>query len=126
MKRLALATVVLMSLAEAGRPSPALVGAPAPQNAAPARRPNIVFVLTDDLASNLVPYMPHVVAMQKAGVTFANYFVTDSLCCPSRSSIFTGRYPHDTGVFTNRPPLGGYEAFNAHGNDCLLYTSPSP
>ena len=72
------------------RPSPGSTG-----------RPNIVFVLTDDLAWNLVQYMPHVLQMQKDGVTFANYFVTDSLCCPSRSSIFTCRYPHSTGVFRN-------------------------
>jgi arylsulfatase A-like enzyme len=57
-------------------------------SSAPAPRPNIVFVLTDDLAWNLVQYMPHVLEMEKRGVTFVNYFVTDSLCCPSRASIF--------------------------------------
>jgi hypothetical protein len=82
---------------------------PAPNVA--SRRPNIVFVLTDDLSMNLVQYMPHVLQMQKDGVTFANYFVTDSLCCPSRTSIFTGRYPHDTGVFTNTGNYGGYLQF---------------
>src|SRR3974377_1270968 len=81
--------------------------------AAPAdQRPNIVFVLTDDLAWNLVEFMPHVVAMQKRGVTFNNYFVTDSLCCPSRSSIFTGRFPHDTGIFRNTGDDGGFMAFH--------------
>ena len=40
---------------------------------------------------NLAQYMPHVLQMQIDGATCANYFVTDSLCCPSRSSIFTGR-----------------------------------
>ena len=59
-------------------------------------RPNIVFVLTDDLEWNLVQFMPHVEELQAQGTTFTNYFVTDSLCCPSRASIFTGRYPHDT------------------------------
>ncbi len=78
---------------------------------APGSRPNIVFVLTDDLSMNLVQYMPHVLQMQKDGVSFANYFVTDSLCCPSRTSIFTGRYPHDTGVFTNTGNDGGYLQF---------------
>ena len=81
-----------------------------------ATRPNIVFVLTDDLSSNLVDYMPHVRSMMQRGATFTNYFVTDSLCCPSRASIFTGRYPHSTGVYTNSSPDGGLAAFNGHGN----------
>jgi len=66
---------------------------------------------------NLMPYMPNVATMQKEGTTFSSYFVTDSLCCPSRSSIFTGEFPHNTGVFKNVGPDGGYEAFNAHGNE---------
>ena len=78
-------------------------------------RPNIVFILTDDLSWNLVAYMPHVQQMQKDGITFSNYFVADSLCCPSRSSIFTGRFPHDTGIFTNDGEDGGYLAFHSRG-----------
>src|SRR5258708_31482159 len=81
------------------------------------KKPNIVFVLADDFALNLVQYMPHVLQMQKDGATFANYFVTDSLCCPSRSSIFTGRYPHDTGVFKNVGNEGGYIVFKQRGNE---------
>jgi arylsulfatase A-like enzyme len=61
--------------------------------------------------------MPHVIKMQKDGVTFANYFVTDSLCCPSRSSIFTGRFPHNTGIFRNTGSDGGYLAFHKHHNE---------
>jgi len=81
-----------------------------------ARRPNIVFILTDDLSINLLPFMPQLAEVRKQGTTFTNYFVTDSLCCPSRSSIFTGKLPHNTGVFKNAGADGGYEAFNAHGN----------
>jgi N-acetylglucosamine-6-sulfatase len=88
-----------------------------------ARRPNIVFILTDDLSLNLVQYMPHVLKMQKEGVTFANYFVTDSLCCPSRSSIFTGRYPHDTGVFKNRGKDGGYLLFRDRGHERATFAT---
>src|ERR1700753_610067 len=62
-------------------------------------RPNIVFVLTHDLSENLVAYRPQVQALQNEGVTFDNQFVTDSVCCASRSSIFTGLYPHDTHVY---------------------------
>jgi N-acetylglucosamine-6-sulfatase len=87
------------------------------QTAAHAQdRPNIIFVLTDDLAGNLVPYMPALQRMQRQGTTFSDYFVTDSLCCPSRSTTFTGKFPHNTGVFTNGGADGGYAAFNAHGN----------
>ena len=74
-------------------------------------------MLTDDLSLNLLQFMPHVMEMERNGATFANYFVTDSLCCPSRSSIFTGEFPHNTGVFRNAEPDGGYGAFNAHGNE---------
>jgi N-acetylglucosamine-6-sulfatase len=77
-----------------------------------AQRPNIVFVLTDDLDRSLVQYMPHVEQLQSEGTTFTNYFVTDSLCCPSRASIFTGRYPHNTGIFRNGGPDGGFKVFH--------------
>ncbi len=82
-----------------------------PATAARAK-PNIVFVLTDDLSWNLVSHMQHVRQMRRDGVTFTRYFVTDSLCCPSRSSIFTGRFPHNTKVITNMPPDGGYQVFH--------------
>ncbi|MGH2913890.1 MAG: sulfatase family protein [Solirubrobacteraceae bacterium] len=76
--------------------------------------PNIVFVLTDDLSMNLLRFMPAVQALERRGMTFGNYFVSDSLCCPSRASIFTGDYPHDTGVFTNVGHDGGMTAFWSH------------
>ena len=82
-----------------------------------AAPPNIVFVLTDDLAWNLVQYMPHVQDLQNRGMTFSRYFVTDSLCCPSRSSIFSGRYPHNTKIFTNKSPDGGFDEFHARGEE---------
>jgi N-acetylglucosamine-6-sulfatase len=93
--------------------------APGGAEAQPApSRPNIVFVLTDDLAWNLVTqrFMPHLVALEGKGATFTDYFVSDSLCCPSRASIFTGRLPHDTHVYDNTGPNGGDKAFNAHGD----------
>jgi arylsulfatase A-like enzyme len=81
-----------------------------------SNRPNIVFVLTDDLSMNLLRYMPAVQGLEQAGMTFDNYFVSDSLCCPSRASIFTGNFPHDTGVLSNQGANGGVEAFHAHGD----------
>ncbi|MEU6404238.1 sulfatase [Streptomyces sp. NPDC046985] len=84
-------------------------------------KPNIIYVLTDDLSWNLVRYMPHVQQMQHQGTTFSDYYVTDSLCCPSRSSIFTGEYPHNTGVFTNNGDDGGYGAFMKNGDEKKCY-----
>jgi N-acetylglucosamine-6-sulfatase len=85
--------------------------------ALPSHRPNIVFVLTDDLSMSLLRYMPRVKAMQQNGLTLRDYFVSDSLCCPSRSSIFTGNLPHDTHVFSNFGSDGGFNAFHARGEE---------
>ncbi len=109
------------SSASPSPPASGAAAAPTPSTAAP--RANIVFVLTDDLSWNLVQYMPHVLKMQKEGVTFANYFVTDSLCCPSRSSIFTGRYPHNTGVFRNTGNDGGYLVFVSRGHERATFAA---
>jgi N-acetylglucosamine-6-sulfatase len=86
-------------------------------------RPNVVFVLTDDLAWNLVQYMPHVQELQHRGLTFSRYYVTDSLCCPSRSSIFSGRFPHNTRVFTNKSPDGGFQVFHDRGEESSTFAT---
>nr|BFE76132.1 hypothetical protein GCM10020092_094330 [Actinoplanes digitatis] len=82
-----------------------------------------MFVLVDDLAWNLVQHMPNVQRLQSDGTTFTNYTVTDSLCCPSRSSIFTGKFPHDTGVFTNESPDGGFAVFRNRGNESRTFAT---
>ena len=84
-------------------------------------RPNIVMVLMDDASYELLATMPQALRMQADGATYENTHVVDSLCCPSRASIFTGRAPHQTGVLTNTPndprdPIGGYAAYTAHDN----------
>jgi arylsulfatase A-like enzyme len=86
-------------------------------------RPNIVFVLTDDLSMDLIRFMPQVQALKLRGMNFHNYFVSDSLCCPSRSSIFTGNFPHDTGVFTNTGPDGGIGAFYANQDEQYTFNA---
>src|SRR4051794_1928453 len=112
MKRFAALTVaaclaLASCSAEAAERTSQATAAHAPQ------RPNIIFVLADDLAGNLVDYMPTLQSMQRQGTTFSDYFVTDSLCCPSRSTTFTGEFPHNTGVFTNGGDDGGVAGVQA-------------
>ena len=115
---LVIAVVVGVVLAAVIAESGARAG-PKPGVAAASQRPNIVFVLTDDLAWNLVTpkFMPNVTQLERQGETFLDYIVADSLCCPSRASIFTGLFPHDSGVFANQGTSGGYYAFTHHKPD---------
>jgi len=46
------------------------------------------------------------------GMTFNRYYVSYPLCCPSRVSLLTGRYAHNTGVKGNVQPNGGYFGFS--------------
>jgi arylsulfatase A-like enzyme len=71
------------------------------------RLPSIVLVLADDLSMDLVRTMGEVQRMSRRGATYRHSYVVDSLCCPSRASLLTGQYPHQTGVLTNdaRPPM---------------------
>ena len=74
--------------------------------------PNIILVLTDDQDVQLgsVDYMPNVKALlAQQGTAFPNYYVPLSLCCPSRTTILRGQYPHNTGVLGNSLPDGGFE-----------------
>lgn len=118
------AALVLVAAVAAGCTSGSGDSSPSaapPSQPAYSPRPNIVYVLTDDLSMNLVPYMPRVRALAAEGMTFTNYSVTDSLCCPSRASIFTGKYPHNSGVFSNIPPDGGLLGYNKHGGPKASY-----
>src|SRR6478609_5429336 len=79
-------------------------------------RPNIVFVLTDDLDFGEVAVMPNLKALvTDHGVTFKNYFASVSLCCPSRTTTLRGQYSHNTGVETNGGTNGGFETAHAKG-----------
>ena len=111
---IALVAAIAVALATAGT---AATAGPSAKSSKASPPPNIVFVLTDDLSWNLLKYMPHVQKMSRDGETFTHYFVTDSLCCPSRSSIFTGRLPHNTGCSRNTPPDGGFSVFRDRGQE---------
>src|SRR5918998_5337106 len=66
-------------------------------------KPNIVFILTDDMRKDELKYMPKTRSVLKAkGMRFSNAFVSNPLCCPSRATIMRGQYAHNTGVWTNK------------------------
>ncbi len=94
-------------------PAPALATA-SPQSA--SKKPNIVFILTDDLDRISLSVMPKLKSLViDAGATFTNYCDNVSLCCPSRSTFLRGQYAHNSGVPTNTPPTGGFERAYALG-----------
>ena len=108
-RRLAAPVVVLALALSASVPAP-----PTAADVRPGRRPSIVFILTDDQRWDTLFAMPNVQALLgDHGITFANAFVSNAVCCPSRASILTGNYSHTTGVYRNNSPHGGFKSFNA-------------
>ncbi len=88
--------------------------------------PSFVLIQTDDqtldelyATFSAYPGAPETRAMPntlellaKKGETFNRYYVSYPLCCPSRVSLLTGRYAHNTGVKGNVQPNGGYFGFS--------------
>ena len=94
--------------------------APAVLRPRAARRPNVVFIMTDDHAQsalgiygNRILKTPNLDRIGHEGVRFDLGFVTNSLCLPSRATFLTGQYSHIHGMrtngaesgFTEEPPL---------------------
>ena len=87
-----------------------LSGAPGtPQAGVPASRPNILFILTDDEGlSDVGCYgsdqfkgkTPNIDALAATGLRFTHGFAPP-LCCPSRTTLNTGRYLFRNGALTN-------------------------
>ena len=75
-------------------------------------QPNILVILTDQQTQRAVsaygnPYLhtPHTDALVHGGLSFENSYCTAPVCSPSRSSLITGRMPHQTGVEINGPSI---------------------
>jgi len=74
----------------------------------PADRPNIIVIMADDHAQKAISsysreliHTPHIDRIAEEGIRFANSFVTNSICAPSRATILTGTYSHVNGVDDN-------------------------
>ncbi|EOO00839.1 putative arylsulfatase protein [Phaeoacremonium minimum UCRPA7] len=82
------------------------------------KRPNIVFILTDDqdLHMNSLDYLPHIKRhISDRGTHFKKHFCSTALCCPSRVTLWTGKLAHNTNVTDVNPPYGGYPKFLSQG-----------
>jgi N-acetylglucosamine-6-sulfatase len=87
-------------------------------------KPNIVFILTDDMRKDDMMYMPKTHSLlREQGMGFRNAFVSNALCAPSRASIMTGQYSHNNGVWSNSSTdspsttTGGWQAYQDNGNE---------
>ncbi|MBU04534.1 MAG: arylsulfatase [Dehalococcoidales bacterium] len=100
-------------------------------------RPNIIFFLVDQLRYDAIGSLgvdhgqtPHIDALVEDGVTFENCFVTAPSCAPSRASVFTGYYPHTTGIMKNGDPWerSWVERLGRSGYHCVsigkMHTTP--
>jgi N-acetylglucosamine-6-sulfatase len=88
-----------------------------------ATQPNIFFYNLDDLRDALpggvdpLQFMPKTRQWMATGTRFTNNFVVEPSCCPSRSSLMTGRFPHNNGV---RLQSQGPSFDAAHSMACYL------
>jgi N-acetylglucosamine-6-sulfatase len=83
-------------------------------NAAAPKRPNIVFLFSDDHASHAISaygskinQTPNIDRIAKEGMLFRNTFCTNSICGPSRAVILTGKHSHINGFYDNRSTFDG-------------------
>ncbi len=73
------------------------------------RRPNIIFIMSDDHAEQAISAYgskliktPNIDRIGNEGIRFENSFVTNSICAPSRAVMLTGKYSHLNGLRDNR------------------------
>ena len=77
-----------------------------------AARPNILFVMADQLSIDAVSAhgnrfvrTPNLDRLARAGVSFQESYTAYPLCSPARASMFTGRMPSENGVVNNGLPI---------------------
>ena len=77
-----------------------------------ARRPNVLFIISDDLSSRITPagyagmQTPVLDRLAGEAVTFRNAYCQYPVCGPSRASFLSGLYPEATGVLDNTTDIG--------------------
>lgn len=72
-------------------------------------RPNVLLLITDQQSADAMSCWqgdrhlrtPHIDSVAKRGVIFTRAYSANPICVPARTAMFTGRYPHETGVQNN-------------------------
>ncbi len=85
--------------------------------------PNVLLILTDQQSAdamscrigNTYISTPAMDSIASNGVLFTQAYCVHPLCVPSRTSLFTGRYPHETGVLSNADTSKDISAFQCLG-----------
>ena len=111
---LSLAALLVPAVAADGHVTRPPRKAEKPKRVALHKRPNIVFVMTDDQTlENLRVMHDTKRLLADQGATFNQYVVSYSLCCPSRATMLTGEYAHNHRVLGNHSPNGGFYRFRS-------------
>src|SRR6266496_6464799 len=89
-----------------------------------ANRPNVLFIISDDLTAtalscygNTVCRTPNIDRLAARGTRFTRAFCQGTYCGPSRASFLSGYYPHATGVLgytSPRPAIGQRATWPQH------------
>ena len=100
-------------------------------------RPNIILIITDQQRYDTIAALgfdtmetPHLDRLVREGVSFSNCHITAPSCAPARASLFSGYYPHTTGILKNgdRWTRSWVEDLSASGYHCVnvgkMHTSP--
>ena len=83
-----------------------------PEDADSSQKPNILIIMTDQQFADAMScamgseyiHTPHMDSLAENGMRFTRAYSPNPLCMPMRTSMFTGRYPHQTGAQTNGAP----------------------
>ncbi|WP_209331646.1 sulfatase family protein [Lunatimonas salinarum] len=104
--QIAVVLSMILAVFYGGKDAAAGVAVPDP------KRPNIIFILTDDqrwdalgYAGNEIIHTPHMDRLAGEGLYFENAFVTTAICAASRASLFTGLYERTHDFTFGKPPL---------------------
>lgn len=85
-------------------------------------RKNVLIIMTDEQSADAMSAVigaqylrtPNMDKLVKTGIRFSRAYCANPLCTPSRSSMFTGRYPHELGIMDNEPAKA-VEGFSTMG-----------